>query len=385
MKKMRVLSMAMAACLAVGTLAGCGANGDKENTLKIGGTGPLTGTASTYGESVKNGAQLAVDEINKDGGVNGIKLEFMTFQDDAAEGPKAKTAYEKLMDDGMQIFMGAVTSGASVALNDLIKKDGILQVTPSASQIEAASENSNAFRICFTDPLQGEAMAKYAFETLKYTKAAIIYNQDDSYSTGIYNAFKAKWAELGGTVSADTSFGKDTSDFSAQVTKIADSDAEFIFMPIYAEKASQIAVTANSKNVKLPMVGCDGIDGILSYLEGDSAKMVEGMIYLTPFIASDPDEKIQKFVKDYKAKYKMDPDQFAADAYDAIYVIKAALEKADIKDASLDAKALGEKLVPVMTQISVDGLTGKMSFTAEGEPNKDAKVAKIVNGAYVAQ
>ena len=190
---------------------------------------------------------------------------------------------------------------------------------------------------------------------------------------------------MGGTVSADTSFGKDTSDFSAQVTKIADSDAEFIFMPIYAEKASQIAVTANSKNVKLPMVGCDGIDGILSYLEGDSAKMVEGMVYLTPFIASDPDEKIQKFVKDYKAKYKMDPDQFAADAYDAIYVIKAALEKADIKDASLDAKALGEKLVPVMTQISVDGLTGKMSFTAEGEPNKDAKVAKIVNGAYVAQ
>ncbi len=369
--------------LAVG-FAGCKKN-DTADQLVIGGTGPLTGEASTYGTSVKRGAQIAIDEINEAGGINGIKLKFI-FEDDEADGTKAKAAFEKLMDNGMQIFMGTVTSGAGVALNDAIKNEGLLHVTPSASQIEAII-SPNSFRICFNDVDQGKAMAEYIYEKLGFTKAAILYNQDDSYSSGLYEAFKARWNELGGTISADTSFPKSATDFNAQLTKIAGSDAEFLFMPIYAEKAAQIVIAANSKNINLPVIGCDGLDGILNYLQGDNAKLVEGLIYYTPFIASDPSENVKTFVAKYKDKYNIEPDQFAADAYDAIYVIKAAIEKAGltVEDTKLTAKALGEKLVPVMTQIEVDGLTGKMTFSESGEPTKSAKVAEIKDGKYVAK
>jgi branched-chain amino acid transport system substrate-binding protein len=369
--------------LAVG-FTGCGKE-DTSGKLVIGGTGPLTGEASTYGTSVKRGAQIAIDEINDAGGINGIKLEFI-FEDDEADGTKAKTAFEKLMDNGMQIFMGTVTSGAGVALNEAIKNEGLLQVAPSASQIEAI-ENPNSFRICFNDVDQGKAMAEFIYQKLGYTKAAILYNQDDSYSSGLYDAFKKRWTELGGSISADTSFAKAATDFNAQLTKIAGSDAEFLFLPIYAEKAAQIIIAANEKNIKLPLLGCDGLDGILNYLTGNNVKLVEGLIYYTPFLASDPSEKVQSFVAKYKEKYNLEPDQFAADAYDAVYVIKAAIEKAGltVEDTGLTAKELGNKLVPVMTQIEVDGLTGKMTFSASGEPTKSAKVAQIKDGKYVAK
>ena len=383
----KAASLALAGCLMVGAVAGCSGDpgnsttgGSGRETYKIGGIGPTTGTAATYGTSVRQGAELAIKEINAAGGVNGKDLELM-FEDDQADGAKAKSAYEKLMDKGMQILLGAVTSGASVSLNDLVAQDGILQVTPSATQIEAVSVNDNAFRICFTDPMQGQEMAKYAYNTLGYRKAAVIYNQDDSYSTGIYEAFKETWVSLGGTMSADTSFAKDDSDFSAQMTTVKSSDAEFLFMPIYAEKAAQIAIAASNKDLTIPMLGSDGMDGILSYLEGENAKLVEGMIYLTPFVATDTNEKVQKFVKDYQAAYGgATPDQFAANAYDAVYVIKAALEIGDKDGGELDNDAL----VAAMLEVEVDGITGHMTFQENGESNKGIKLAKIVNGEYVA-
>lgn len=387
----KIIALLMTACLVLTVFAGCGAatgNTDSGNTIKIGGTGPITGPNASYGESVKNGTALAVEEINAAGGVNGMKFEAM-FQDDEADGTKAKSAYEKLMDQGMQIYIGATTSGASVALNDVIKQDGILHLTPSATQKEAV-ENANSFRICFTDPVQGTKMAQYLYNTCKITKIAMIYNQDDSYSTGIADAFRTEFTKLGGTMSADTSFAKDATDFNAQIGKVKASDAQGIFMPIYSDKAAQIAIAANDKGVKLPMYGCDGWDGIVEkYLSTpDQYAMIEGAVYLTPFISGDTSENAQKFVKAYTAKFGKAPDQFAADAYDAVYVAKAAIEKAGIQspDEIGAGKTEGNaKLVKAMTEISVTGLTGTMSFTADGEPNKEARVAKIENGKYIAQ
>lgn len=376
----KLISLLVLIMMVVPLFAACGKA--DANTIIIGGIGPLTGEAATYGESVKRGAEIAVAEINEKGGVNGFKFKLL-FQDDSADGAKAISAYDTLMDKDMHILMGAVTSGASVALNERIAKDKILQVTPSASQIEANS-NPTTFRICFTDPLQGQEMAKYVYNTLQYKKAAIIYNQDDSYSTGMKEAFVAKWQELGGTISEEVSFTKTTTDFSAQMTKIASSDAEFLYMPIYAEKAAQIALEAANKNVNLPMVGGDGLDGILNYLQGNLAQHVEGMIYLTPFIASDPDEKIQSFVQKYEAKHNKKPDQFAADGYDAIYAIYEALKKVEFQEPK-DLRSKTDDLVAAMKEIEFNGLTGKISFDDNGEPNKPAKVAKIENGQYVAQ
>lgn len=386
----------VAAALAVVMIASCftactksktegttdgGAGTTSGGTLKIGGIGPKTGGAASYGVSVENGATIAIDEINAAGGANGLRLELL-FQDDEADGAKAKSAFEKLMDNGMQILMGAVTSGASVALNDLVKTEGLLQVTPSGSQKEC-TDNPNSFRICFTDPMQGELMAKYICTTLGLKKVAVIFNQDDSYSTGINDAFKKLFTQLGGTIVVETSFSKDAKDYNAQLTKISGTDAQAIFMPIYNDRAAQIAIAANEKAIKLPLFGCDGWDGILEkYLKTpEQAKMVEGATYLTPFTASDANPAVQKFVTAYQAKFQNAPDQFAADAYDAIYTIKAAIEKAGIKTEKL-TDADNKALVKAMTEITVDGLTGKMTFTPEGEPNKGAKVAKIKDGKY---
>ena len=376
-KAVRLLAIALAVIMLV-SMAGCGE--DLTGKIVIGGIGPLTGTASTYGQSVRNGAQIAIDEINAAGGVNGVQL-ALVFEDDEADGTKAKSAYETLMDKGMDILVGAVTSGASVSLNDLILKDGILQITPSASQIEAA-QNPNSFRVCFTDPLQGVAMAEYAYNTLGYKSVAIIHNHDDDYSTGMYNAFVERYKQLGGKIAEDVSFSKDATDFSAQMTKIAAADADFLYMPIYAEKAAQIVITANEKGVNLPLVGGDGLDGILNYLTGDNAKLVEGLIYLTPFVSTDESAKIQAFTETYTKKFGQAPDQFAADGYDAVYLAKLALEKAGVTSTdAIDNAAL----VAAMQEIEYEGLTGKMTFDANGEPQKGAKVAKIVNGIYVAQ
>ena len=360
------------------TLAGCGA--DYSDKFVIGGIGPTTGTAASYGQSVRDGAQIAIDEINAAGGVNGVEL-VLLFEDDEALGDKAKSAYETLMDNGMQVLIGCVTSDASIAINSLTAADGILQITPSASAIEAAA-NPNTFRVCFTDPLQGVSMADYAYNTLGYRKAAVIHNYDDNYSTGMYEAFIEEFQRLGGTISEDVSFAKDATDFNAQITKIAASDAEFLFMPIYAEKAAQIVITANEKGVDFPLLGGDGLDGILNYLTGDNAKLVEGLIFLTPFISTDTDPAIQSFTQKYTEKYGKVPDQFAADGYDAVYLVKLALEQAGITSPDAVDNAA---LVAAMTQIELDGLTGHMTFDENGEPMKDAKVAKIIDGVYVAQ
>jgi branched-chain amino acid transport system substrate-binding protein len=225
-------------------------------------------------------------------------------------------------------------------------------------------------------------MAEYAYNKLGYKNAAVIHNHDDDYSTGMYNAFIEHFKKLGGKIVEDVTFSKDASDFSAQMTKIAAAKADFLFMPIYAEKAAQIVITAKEKGVKLPLLGGDGLDGILNYLTGDNAKLVEGLIFLTPFVSTDPDSKVKAFTETYTKKYGQAPDQFAADGYDAVYLAKLALEKAGTKSpAELDNAAL----VKAMTEIQLDGLTGKMTFDATGEPQKGAKVAKIVNGVYVAQ
>ncbi len=371
----KLVAVCLTLLMTLPMLVACGGSDD---TIVIGGIGPLTGGAASYGTSVKNGMQIAVDEINAAGGVNGVKLS-MEFLDDESVDSKAKTAFENLMDKGMDVLVGCVTSGPSVAINDLVLEEGIVQITPSASQKEAA-QNPNSFRLCFTDPLQGTTIAEYAYATLGYRKAAVVYNQDASYSTGILDTFREKFTELGGTIVVEAPFSKGTEDFSAHVTKVQDAGADCLILPFYNDMAAKFLTAAAAKSLSLPMIGSDGMDGILNYLKGEDAKMAEGLIYLTPFIASDPDEKIQKFVADYKAKYGAEPDQFAADGYDCVYVVKAAMEKAGVNSTTIDNDAL----IAAMKQITVDGLTGSVSFDENGEPMKGAKFAKVENGAYVA-
>lgn len=386
----KVLAVCVAGLMTASCLAGCSnegtqSGGDQGGTLLIGGVGPLTGDYSTYGVSVQNGAQIAVDEINKAGGVNGVKLE-LKFEDDETDPTKSVNAYNTLMDAGMKVSLGAVTSAACIAVANETQKDGIFMLTPSGSQKECV-QYDNCFRICFTDPQQGTVSADYIAKNLDAKKIAIIYDKSNDYSAGIADTFEKEAKVKGLEVVTKQAFTDQTNtDFNVQLQKAKDAGAELIFLPIYAQEAASILMQAQKAGMNIPFFGCDGLDGIFEKLGKANVAASEGVMLLTPFAADAKDEKTQSFVKAYKAAYgeNTTPDQFAADGYDAVYTIKAAMEKAGIKDANIDVKELGTKLSAAMTEITVEGLTGTMTWNAEGEPTKDAKAVKIVNGEYVA-
>lgn len=351
--------------------------------LYIGGIGPTTGEYSNYGISVRDGAKLAIDEINAAGGVNGFKLVF-DFQDSQGDPQSAVSAYGKQMDEGMKISLGGTFSGETASVVAAAKADGILVLTPSASSVSAIADNDCAFRICFSDPSQGSASAKYIIDNALATKVAVIYDSGNDYCKGLYDTFKSE-ADVSGLqiVSVQTFTESTNTDFSAQIAAIKDSDADLIFMPIYAADAAKILTqAAQTKAFEGKVVfGCDGLDGLLDKI--DDPANAEGVMLLTPFAADAADEKVQKFVAAYKAAYNGKvPDQFAADGYDAIYTIVEALKNANITADNKDD--FNARIVAAMTKITVNGVTGSMTWDADGETTKDAKAMVIKDGVAVA-
>lgn len=379
-------AVALAAVMAATGLAGCGQKANEtssEDTLVIGGIGPLTGGAASYGQAVKNGAQLAVDEINEAGGVNGIKLK-LEFEDDEHDAEKSVNAYNTLKDKGMKVLVGTVTSTPCVAVAAKTAEDNMFQLTPSGSSVDCVA-NDNAFRVCFSDPNQGVASAQYIAENNIASKVAVIYNSSDVYSQGIYEKFVAEAANRNIEVVDAEAFTKDSAtDFSVQLQKIKSSGAELVFLPIYYQEAALILTQADKAGLDTKFFGCDGLDGIIDQL-GDNVALANGVMLLTPFAADAKDEKTVKFVEAYKAKFNNEtPIQFAADAYDAVYTVKAAMEDAGITDASISVSDLCEKLKASMVKISVDGVTGSMTWNADGEPTKEPKAMVVQDGEYKA-
>ena len=350
--------------------------------FKIGGIGPVTGAAAVYGLAVKNGAQIAVDEINADGGINGYQIDFQ-FQDDEHDAEKSVNAYNTLKDWGMQMLMGTVTSAPCVAVADKTMADNMFQITPSGSSVECA-QNPNVFRVCFSDPDQGAASATYIAENKLADKIAVIYDSSDVYSSGIYEKFAAEAANQGLEIVDAEAFTADSNkDFSTQLQKAKDAGADLVFLPIYYTEASLILNQANTMGYAPKFFGCDGMDGILQ-VDNFDTKLAEGLMLLTPFAADADDELTQKFVTAYKEKYGETPIQFAADAYDAIYAIKAAAEEAGITPET-SASDTCDKMKEAMLKITVNGLTGEnMTWTEDGEPHKAPKAVKVVDGAYQA-
>ena len=311
---------------------------DGENgKLVIGGIGPITGAAAVYGNAVKNGAQLAVNEINAAGGVNGMTLE-LNFQDDEHDPEKSVNAYNTLKDAGMKLLVGTVTSAPCVAVSAEAAKDNMFLLTPSGSAIDAITAGDNCFRVCFTDPGQGKIAADYIADNSLATKVGIIYDSSDVYSTGILDGFKAEAKEKGLEISAEEAFTADAkTDFSVQIQKVMDSGADLLFLPIYYQEASLILQQAKSAGMDMTVFGGDGLDGLIDQL-GDKVDIADGVLVMTPFAASSPDEKSAKFTAAYEELTGGEvPIQFAADAYDAVYAIKLALEKAGVSDPTMSA------------------------------------------------
>lgn len=379
----KMMSAALTAAMTVTMLAGCG-GGETEkgssDTIKIGGIGPVTGDAAIYGEAVKNGAELAVKEINEAGGINGAQIEF-NFQDDEADAEKAVNAYNTLKDWGMQALLGTVTSAPCVAVGEVAQADNMFLLTPSGTAVECV-QYDNAFRVCFSDPMQGAESAKYIADNQLATKIAVIYNSSDVYSTGIYQAF-AKEAETEGLeiVAAEAFTAESKTDFSVQLQKAKDAGAELVFLPFYYSEAALVLQQAAGINYSPIFFGCDGMDGILD-VEGFDADLANNLMFLSPFTPTSTDEAIQKFVTDYKEAYGGTPNQFAADAYDGVYAMKAAMEKAEVTP-DMSASDICDVVKGAMTEITISGVTAKdLTWEASGEPSKAPMVVKIADGDY---
>lgn len=376
----KALSVTAAAAVAVSALAAPVSVQAAEETFKIGSIGPMTGSAAVYGNAVMNSIQIAVDEINEAGGVNGYQLEFNP-QDDENDAEKTVNAYNTLKDWGMQMLLGTVTSAPCIAVEAEAMNDNMFLLTPSATAVESIS-GENAFRVCFADPAQGTASAKFIGENKLAEKIAIIYDSSDVYSSGIYGAFQAEAQNQPFEVVAAEAFTADNkTDFSVQLQKAKDAGADMVFVPFYYNEIALVLKQASDMGFAPKWFGVDGMDGILS-VEGFDTSLAEGVTLLTPFSATAEDEKTQNFVTKYKELYKEVPNQFGADAYDGVYILKAALEQAEATP-DMEPSELCDLLKAAMQEISFDGITGTgITWGADGEPVKEPIVVEIKDGAY---
>ena len=387
----KFISVMLVAAMAVTALTGCGSNSgssSKKDADKyyIGGIGPTTGATAIYGTAVKNGAQIAVDEINAAGGINGKQIEYR-FEDDQNDAEKSVNAYNTLKDWGMQMLVGTTTTAPCIAVAGKTASDNMFQITPSASAPDVLSSgNGNIFQVCFTDPNQGIASAQYIAENKLAKKIGIIYDSSDVYSSGIEEKFEAEAKDKGLQIVSKAAFTADSkTDFGTQLQKAKDAGADLLFLPIYYQEASIILKQADTMGYKPKFFGVDGMDGILT-VENFDTKLAEGVMLLTPFAADAKDEAVQNFVKTYKEKYKDTPNQFAADSYDAVYALKAAIEESGATP-DMSVSDMCDALKGAMTKIKMQGLTGGedgLTWNESGEVTKSPKAVIIENGAYKA-
>ena len=352
-----------------------------EGAIKVGLIGPITGPAANYGLSVEHGAELAAKEINEAEGAEYFELRY---EDDEHDPEKSVNAYNTLWDWGAQMIVGSVTTTPCIAVATEAYNDRMFLLTPSASSTEVTEGKDNVFQICFTDPSQGKLSAECISEKALGTKIAVIYNNADAYSTGIYQTFEAEAQALGLEIVSVTTFTDDTTDFSVQVTSAKEAGADLVFLPMYYTPASMILKTADSMGYKPVFFGVDGMDGILN-IEGFDTSLAEGVMVLTPFAGDSANELAKTFIANYEAAYGATPDQFAADAYDAMYTLYAATKAAGVT-ADTSTEDACEMLVAAMKDLKINGvtgMTGEMTWNENGEVNKAPIVVKIVNGAYV--
>ncbi len=343
----------------------------KNDTYVIGLTGPLTGSASQYGISVQRGAQIAVDEINAAGGLNGVKFS-LNMKDDKATAADASTGYDALYEEGMQVSLCSVTSGSAESFASRADEDGVFSLTPSGSSDKVINASKYAFRVCFGDPDQGTLAAEELAKN--YNNIGAIYDNSDAYSQGIYEAFKAEMAKLGKSYKEQTFDAENKRDFSTQAEALKDCDA--IFLPIYYTEAGLIAKACAAKGCTAVLFGCDGLDGVKEQIDSTVTAKIK---YITPFDVNSTDAKVKAFVDEFKAKYSDTPDQFAADAYDGVYIIFNAMKTAGVNNVKVDPAVLGDALISVVASkdFSYTGVTGAMTWDASGACSKEPVIVEL--------
>lgn len=371
--KKKLLSCLLTSFISIALLAGC-SNKTDDNVIRIGGIGPLTGAASTYGISVKEGALLLEKEVNNSGGINGKKIQFV-FEDDQANPTSAIQLFNRLIDnENVVAVVGATTSGSTLAIAPYSTVRKIPTITPTATEPSITRLGGDyMFRGCFVDSFQGEMLAKYSTETLQKKTAAVLYNSGSDYSKGIADAFKTKFEANGGTVTEFLSYNDKDSDFKAQLTNIKSSNPDILVLPDYYNVVALIAKQARSIGIESQFLGGDGWESDnLAEIGGDS---VEGALYLNHYYSEDSEENVQKFVSEYKAEYNKAPDAFAALSYDSAKLLVKAIEKANSTD--------GQAIKDALASLEMNSVTGNIKFGDDRSAIKSAVIIKIEDSKKV--
>ena len=364
--------------LAIGAIifAGCGKNEQEvknDNVVNIGAIFPLTGQYSNYGISTVNGINMAIDEINKDGGINGKEIVLESL-DDKGELTDSVTSYSKLVAKGVSAIIGTNTSTPSQAIAEASVEDGLPVITPTGTEESITEGKANVFRTCFTNPYQGDLLAIYANDSLKAKTAAIMVNTSSDYSTGIAESFEKKVEELGIKIVAKESYGDNDTDFKAQLTTIANKKPDVLLLPEYYEKLSLITPQARSAGIKAAFLGGDGWDGILKTMDPSSYDIIQDSYFTNHFSIEDKNPKVQDFIEKYRNIYNEDPTAFSALGYDTVYIIKNGFEAAK-SDSNEDRNA-------AIKALNFDGITGSFTFDENNNPQKAASIMKVDKGEY---
>lgn len=375
MKKLLLTVMTAAMLL---TACGGGSNAtesskEESNVIKLGGIIPQTGAASVYGITAENGVKLAIEEINAAGGINGKQIEWVS-DDDKGDPTEAVTVYNKLVEEGVVGIVGPITSKPAQAVADNSQEDKLPIITPTGTMASITEGYDNVFRTCFTDPLQGKILANLAADNLQAKKVAVLRNTSNDYSNGVADAFIEQAKTKGIEIVADEGYGDGDVDFKVQLVNIQKANPEVILIPEYYEKDTAIAKQIKELGINAKIIGPDGWDGVLASVDAASKGTLEGVYFTNHYAVDDTQEKVQNFVKAYKDKYGEDPSAFSALAYDTVYVYKEAFEKAGSTDSDAVVKAL--------KNVSLDLVTGKLTFGENNNPVKSASIIKIVDGKY---
>lgn len=359
----KILGVIGAAVLAL-VLVSC--SKAESNSVKIGGIFPLSGQVAVYGVECKNGVDLAIEEINAAGGINGKPI-VLVSEDDEGNPDKTVNAFKKLSTkDGVKVVIGSLTSGCTQAITTLAQASKVIQIAPAATAPAITDAGDFIFRACFIDPFQGTVGGKFAAETLGKKRAAILYDIGNDYSVGLSDNFKIAFTKAGGSIVSEESYATNDKDFNAQLTKIKNANPDVVYLPDYYGTVALIAKQLRAQGITAPIVGADGWDGLTS----NAGDEVLGGYYSNHYAVDSTEPAVKKFVESFRAKYNKDPNSFAALGYDCVYLIRDAIVAAGAEDSIAVRDAL----------VKTDGdyVTGHLTFDEKHNPIKSAVMLELV-------
>ncbi len=366
------------ACLFLALMLAFGAAASAES-VKVGLISPLTGDVAVYGNAVKEAVQLYIDDFNAADHPFDINL---IIYDDKGDPTEAMNAYNKLVyQDDIAVLIGPVTSSPTFGVAEASVDDGIPALTPTATHPDVTTYGDNFFRACFEDPFQGGSMAKFAASELKATTAAIIYNNADTYSIGLRDAFMETASEIGLTVTTTEAYGASDIDFRAQLTNIIKTNPDVLFIPYYYNVTYMICSQARELGYTGTFLGVDGTDGVLS-IEGADVSVFDGLFFANHYSVDSDNPLTQAFIKEYKERYGATPNALAALGYDGAMIVCDALERVYNDGVTIDGESSYEAIIEALRATDLDGVTGHITFDENNNPVKTLSIIQIKDGAY---